>query len=86
MVAMMNAAEEAINAVYRELGCLACPHWKADAIRARIGAVYLAVERGESVTLPSRDVLTRGCCRRGDDRSVVVMGGLGTLAGTTVIT
>lgn len=46
----MNAAEEAINAVYRELGCLACPHWKADAIRARIGAVYLAVERGESVT------------------------------------
>jgi hypothetical protein len=55
------------NAVRRELPCLECQQYCAMRVRARLGAVVLAVQRGEtSPTLSVHDLL-QGCCQRGDE-------------------
>jgi hypothetical protein len=55
------------NAILRELPCLECQEFRAMRARARLGAVVLAVQRGETLpVLPARDLL-RGCRKRADE-------------------
>jgi hypothetical protein len=63
----MNTDDE-ISRVFTQLPCLGCEHWRSDRVKAAIGRVYLAVEAGETSTLPARDQLLRGCCKS-DERT-----------------
>jgi hypothetical protein len=54
-----------INWVFSKLPCLCCENWRRDRLLTRIGALYLALERGEQPPIPTRDELMAGCCKRG---------------------
>jgi hypothetical protein len=46
------------------LPCLECQHWRAVRMRALIGRVYLALERGEHPALPfASGIPMTGCCK-----------------------
>jgi hypothetical protein len=55
------------NAVLRELPCLECQEFRAMRVRARLGAVVLALQRGETLPAQSARDLLRGCCKRADE-------------------
>jgi hypothetical protein len=42
-----------------------CPDWRADRIRATVGAAYIAMLRGEKPKLLPLDELMTRCCREG---------------------
>src|SRR5262249_489253 len=55
------------NAVLRELPCLECQELRAMRVRARLGAVVLALQRGETLPAQSARDLLRGCCKSDDE-------------------
>ena len=64
------------NAVLRELPCLECQEFRAMRVRARLGAVVLAVQRGETLPALSTHDLLHGCCQRTDEAtsSITILG------------
>jgi hypothetical protein len=42
-----------------------CLDWRADRVRAAVGAAYIATLRGEKPRLLPLDELMSGCCKRG---------------------
>lgn len=65
---MLNdAMQQLISKVFTELPCLACTDYRSDFFKARLGNVFLQLERGEKISV-SRDELTRSCCKRAAER------------------
>ena len=52
------------NAILRELPCLECQQYCAMRVRARLGAVVLAIQKGETLPALATRELLRGCCMR----------------------
>jgi hypothetical protein len=64
------------NAVVRELPCLECQEYRAMRVRARLGGVVLAVQRGETLPALSTHDLLRGCCRTDEATSSITILGM----------
>jgi hypothetical protein len=46
--------------------CRVCvANWRRDRLLTKLGAFYLAAERGEQPPVPSRSELLSGCCKHG---------------------
>jgi hypothetical protein len=56
-------SEADTNRIFTELPCLGCGNWQRDRALTILGALYLALERGEKVNVPTRAQLTAGCCQ-----------------------
>jgi hypothetical protein len=61
MLPGMNQTSE--SEVFTVLPCLACTSWRSDRLKTRLGAIYLALLRGERVQAMPLDQMLRGCCR-----------------------
>jgi hypothetical protein len=51
------------SSVFTQLPCLCCESPRRERLMMIIGEVYLRLERGEQVQLPTRDQLFSACCR-----------------------
>jgi hypothetical protein len=54
---------------FRSLPCLACADWRRDRCLTVIGAVFLALQRGEKFKTPTVEDALRGCCKNAYDHS-----------------
>jgi hypothetical protein len=63
----MNPNDKLINQVFSRISCLTCDHWRADAIKARIGAFLLAhIDGHPPPQPPTLNAVSHGCCKRED--------------------
>jgi hypothetical protein len=51
------------NEVFTALPCLSCNNAQSDKVKSVIGAAYLHLERGDTVTVPPREKLLTYCCK-----------------------
>jgi hypothetical protein len=53
-----------ISRVYTAIACMGCTDWRADAMRAHVGAVYLAVLHGKPLPpMLAPGEIPKACCR-----------------------
>jgi len=60
--------DDFINKVFTAIPCLSCEgNWRADFVKARLGAFYLAMVAENNPPVPPLSELCKGCCKHADE-------------------
>ena len=54
------------NFCFTQIPCLGCSNFRRDRVLHILAALYLVLEKGDKVRVPTRDELMAGCCQRPD--------------------